>query len=104
MSADVLGARMDTLIVYRPTADVVGAEGAAISSRLRSLNGSTIGLLWNSKVNADVYLRRLQALLSERNEDVSFVWQRKPSSSKPMQEEDLEALQECDAVVTAFGD
>jgi hypothetical protein len=94
-----------TYRVYRPTFDEVEASGGTqLAERPGSLDGKTIGLLWNAKVNADIYLRRLQELLSERHQDVRFVWQQKPTASKPMEPQVLEALRECDVVVTAFGD
>lgn len=100
----MVGVDVNQSVVYRPTADILASAGAAISARLSDFSGATIGLLWNSKANADVYLRRLEVLLAERHENMSFVWRRKPSSSKPMQDDDAAALRDCDAVVTAFGD
>lgn len=90
--------------VYRPTYDEQSIEGHALASRLNALDGKRIGLLWNAKVNADVYLRRMGELISERHRDVEFVWRQKPTASKPMEPDILEELMRCDAVVTAFGD
>jgi hypothetical protein len=97
---------MATYRVYRPTFDEVDVplpEGS-LSTRPQSLNGKKIGLLWNSKVNADIYLHRLQELIASRSENVEFVWRAKPTASKPMEPEVLEAMKQCDLVVTAFGD
>ena len=44
-----------------------------------------IGVLWNYKVNADIYLRRLQEQLTERHQGIEFVWRAKPTASKPME-------------------
>ena len=95
---------MTTYQVYRPTYDDVAATGTKLAARHGSLDGKRVGLLWNAKVNADIYLRRLQELISERHDGVQFVWQQKPTASKPMEPEVFEALRECDVVVTAFGD
>jgi len=97
---------MATFRVYRPTFDPpVQQEGAvALSERPSTLDGKKIGLLWNSKVNADIYLERLRELISERHKNVEFVWQAKPTASRPMEPEVFEALKNCDLVVTAFGD
>jgi hypothetical protein len=97
---------MPTFRVYRPTFDQPAqAEGAvALTDRPASLDGKRIGLLWNSKVNADIYLARLRELISERHHDVEFVWQAKPTASRPMEPEVFAALKDCDLVVTAFGD
>jgi hypothetical protein len=97
---------MSTFRVYRPTFDEPAQiEGAvALTDRPAGLDGKRIGLLWNSKVNADIYLVRLRELISERHRDVEFVWQAKPTASRPMEPEVFEALKGCDLVVTAFGD
>jgi hypothetical protein len=97
---------MPTYRVYRPTydeADVPRPEGT-LSPRPESLDGKRIGLLWNSKVNADIYLRRLQELLAERHQGLEFVWRAKPTASKPMEPDVREDMEACDLVVTAFGD
>ncbi len=97
---------MATYRVYRPTydeADAPRSEGA-LSPRPDSLDGKRIGLLWNSKVNADIYLRRLEELLKDRHQGMEFVWRAKPTASKPMESEVFEDLKACDLVVTAFGD
>lgn len=97
---------MATYRVFRPTydeSDVPPAEGQ-LSPRPESLDGKRIGLLWNSKVNADIYLRRLQELISARSDGVEFVWRAKPTASKPMEPDVLDAMKTCDLVVTAFGD
>jgi len=97
---------MPTFRVYRPTFDEPehAETRAALAERPGSLDGKRIGLLWNSKVNADIYLERLKELISERHRDVEFVWQAKPTASRPMEPEVFEALRSCDLVVTAFGD
>jgi len=95
-----------TYRVYRPTPDkadvTVSEPGLAVRSGV--LDGKRIGLLWNAKVNADIYLHRLQELIAERHVGVEFVWQAKPTASKPMEPEVLDEMRTCDLVVTAFGD
>ncbi|MDQ3576573.1 MAG: hypothetical protein M3400_14765 [Actinomycetota bacterium] len=95
---------MATYRVFRPTVDEPENLGDPLAQRRGSLDGKRIGLLWNSKVNADIYLRRLQELIEARNKDVEFVFRAKPTASKPMEPEVVEAMQGCDLVVTAFGD
>ncbi len=95
---------MPTYRVFRPTVDAPESLGDPLAQRRGSLDGKRIGLLWNSKVNADIYLRRLQELIQDRNSDVEFVFRAKPTASKPMEPEVAEAMQGCDLVVTAFGD
>jgi hypothetical protein len=95
-----------TYRVYRPTPDKAEepASEQALATRPGSLAGKRIGLLWNAKVNADIYLHRLQELIAERHPGVEFVWQAKPTASKPMEPEVLDEMRTCDLVVTAFGD
>lgn len=96
---------MTTYRVYRPTFDPEpAADVPALSPRPESLSGKRIGLLWNSKVNADIYLRRMRELIGERYDDVEFVWRAKPTASKPMEPDVVAAMSACDLVVTAFGD
>lgn len=96
---------MATYRVYRPTYDEPATTGGSrLAARTGALDGKRIGLLWNAKVNADIYLRRLQELISERHRDVEFVWRAKLTASKPMEPETLDDLRRCDLVVTAFGD
>ena len=95
---------MATYHVYRPTYDEIESVGTRLATRKGTLDGQRIGLLWNAKVNADIYLRRLQELIAERHAGVEFVWRQKPTASKPMEPDVLEDLRECDVVVTAFGD
>lgn len=96
---------MATYRVFRPTYDQLDAAGGVrLSPRSGTLDGKRIGLLWNAKVNADIYLTRLKELLAEKYDGVEFVWQAKPTASKPMEPEVLEELRTCDVVVTAFGD
>ena len=97
---------MATYRVYRPTPDKAEetAGEPVLATRPGSLDGKRIGLLWNAKVNADIYLHRLQELITERHPGVEFVWQAKPTASKPMEPEVLDEMRTCDLVVTAFGD
>ena len=97
---------MTTFRVFRPTPDPDAAprgEGG-LSRRPESLDGKRIGLLWNAKVNADIYLRRLEELLSTRYDGLEFVHAAKPTASKPMEPDVLDEMRRCDLVVTAFGD
>lgn len=94
---------MAELVVFKPTADrKIGTQDLAW--RTQSLDGKTVGLLFNAKVNADVYLEQIKELIDERFSNVTFVNRSKPTASKPMAPEVFEALSRCDVVVNAFGD
>jgi hypothetical protein len=73
-----------------------------LARRAPDLRGKTIGLLDNSKPNADKFLERVGELLKREYRDVKIVSRRKNNRT----EADClpELLQTCDAVVTAFAD
>ena len=58
---------MYTLKVLDPVAPVLGEVNASpMAPRPRSLEGKTIGLVWNGKANGDVALRRAGQLIQEK--------------------------------------
>ena len=99
-----------TIFVLDPTAkaNVQRYEKAA---RLEALEGKRIGFLDNGKPNADIFLARIEELLSERY-GFSGVIRRskvggvsKDSSAAPAPEEIIaEFADKCDLVVNAIGD
>ena len=73
--------------------------------RLVSLAGTRVGLIDDSKRNADVLLEELADILRTRYEIAGVKWHRKPSASRPADPEALkELVEECDSVVVAIGD
>ncbi len=73
--------------------------------RLASLAGTRVGLIDDSKRNADVLLEELADILRTRYEISGVKWHRKPSASRPADPEALkELVAECDSVVVAIGD
>ena len=73
--------------------------------RLASLAGTRVGLIDDSKRNADVLLEELAEILRTRYEIAGVKWHRKPSASRPADPEALkELVEECDSVVVAIGD
>jgi len=90
------------MIVLDPTA---GKAAATLQSaaRVPSIDGLTVGLLDISKPRGDVFLNRLEELLTERGANVArYV---KPTFSKPAPV-DLrhEIAANCDAVIEALAD
>ena len=51
--------------VLEPTAKAIGAE-AQIAPHVSDLNGKAIGFLDNAKANANIFLARVEELLSQR--------------------------------------
>ena len=73
--------------------------------RLASLAGTRIGLIDDSKRNADVLLEELAELLRTRYEITDVKWHRKPSASRPADPAAIKELaEECDSVIIAIGD
>ena len=89
-------------VVLDPTAGKAAATLQA-APRLASLDGLTVGLLDISKPRGDVFLGRLEELLSERGASVARYT--KPTFAKPAPG-DLrhEIAENCDAVIEALAD
>jgi len=90
--------------VYDPRG-VVGAEKRAIAARVRSLDGLRLGILDNTKWNANKLLRELRDQLQAQHPLAAVNYYRKESFSRfadPALVEKIRA--ENDIVVTAIGD
>ncbi len=73
--------------------------------RLASLAGTRLGLIDDSKRNADVLLEELAEVLRTRYEITEVKWHRKPSASRPADPKALKELTEqVDSVIIAIGD
>jgi len=73
--------------------------------RFTSLDGVRLGLLGNSKLNADAVLLAIGDLLKERFAIESVMMRRKPTFSKPAPDEVVDELVEnADVIVTGVGD
>lgn len=91
-----------TRIVVDPTAELEPA-GRALRPRPDTLTGATVGLLDISKPRGDVFLDRLERLLSDRGATV--VRYAKPTFTKPAPI-DLrrEIAARCEVVIEALAD
>lgn len=95
---------MPEYTLVNPTTEPVIApfDGAP---RLPTLAGARLGLIDDSKRNADGLLEELSEILRTRYEIAGVRWHRKPSASRPADPAALAALVKyCDAVVIAIGD
>ena len=84
--------------------DIDVQDRARPAARLGSLQGRVVGLLNNSKGNADHLLERIAVHLSGEHGVRDFVRLTKPIFSRPAPEAQLEQLHLCDAVITAIAD
>jgi len=82
----------------------VSIEENPITERLETLEGKTIGLLSNSKANADVLLDEIGNILVEEYGVEETVYRRKDKSPIPADGLAEQLNSQCDAVVNAYGD
>jgi hypothetical protein len=90
--------------VYDPRG-VVGAEQKAIAPRLRSLDGLRLGILDNTKWNANKLLREVRDRLQAAHALASVSYYRKESFSRFAAPELIRRIRsENDLALTAIGD
>jgi hypothetical protein len=75
-----------------------------IASRLAGVRGARIAFVDNSKVNADVFIGRIGALLGERYGAVTADIVRKLAPKDDLTDAELAQLAGYDAVVQGIGD
>jgi hypothetical protein len=92
------------ITVYDPRG-VVGAGKKAIAARIRSLDGLRLGILDNTKWNANKLLRGVRDRLAARAPLAAVNYYRKESFSRFADPALIEKIRgENDVVVTAIGD
>ena len=90
-------------LVNPTTEPIIAAFDGA--PRLPSLAGTRLGIIDDSKKNADVLLEELVELLRTRYEISDVKWHRKPSASRPADPSAIrELVASCDSVIVAVGD
>ncbi|MFY1637995.1 UGSC family (seleno)protein [Solwaraspora sp. WMMB335] len=89
-----------------PTATTATPTGpVALAARRKALPGSTVGLLANTKRNAEQLLDDVGALLEQLHGVARVVRRKKPNINEPMPPDMLaELVATCDAVVVGVGD
>ena len=97
-------AQKQEYVLVKPTTEAIVApiDGAP---RLASLAGTRLGVIDDSKRNADALLEELVEILRTRYEISEVKWHRKPSASRPADPAAIRELVEaCDSVIIAIGD
>ena len=96
-------AQNEHLLVNPVTQPIIAPFDGA--PRLASLAGTRLGIIDDSKRNADVLLVELAEVLRTRYEITEVRWHRKPSASRPTDPTALKELTEqVDSVIIAIGD
>lgn len=89
--------------ILNPVPSTPRAAVTPLAPRLRDLRGKRIGILDNSKPNADALLGRVAELLVERTGAAEIVRWRKPGASIPAADHDAVAAS-ADVFVTGSAD
>ena len=93
-----------TLTVLDPTIEAK-IESSMISERPESLDGLTIGLLANGKLNSEEILQYVYEVINEKYKLGTPIYANKGNASKPCPPDLLENLaNECDLIITSSGD
>ena len=90
-------------VVLDPRGEI-SAEETPITTRLNSMEGATVGLLSNSKANADVLLEKVGEILVEEHGVEATIHRQKDKSPIPADGLAEQLNSKCDAVVNAYGD
>ena len=96
---------MFTLEVLNPVAESEGEAKKAVSKAARrpgSLDGLTLGLLWNSKRGGDIALDKAGQLVSNKYRNVKVI---RYDGTMPCEKKLMaRARQECDVFIGSTGD
>ena len=88
-----------------PTGHHMNESGSHISPRVNDLRGKRLGLLDNTKANAELILRKIADILDAKYEFSEIYYTKKHSSNLPPKPEILSDLhREADIVIAGVGD
>jgi len=98
-------ALLHTEVILSPQGTSQRKQHRLAPRRFASLDGVRLGLLGNSKLNADAVLLAIGDLLKERYAIESVVVRSKPTFSKPAPDDIVdELISGSDVIVTGVGD
>jgi hypothetical protein len=92
-----------SITVLNPTSHSE-AMSLRLALPLTSLKGSLVGVLDNSKVNADSIFQHVERILVEQYGVREVLWRRKHDFSRPAPAGMLAELSACDAIISGVGD
>jgi len=93
----------EMVAVFDPTAEG-RARAIPIASRPDNLNHKVLGVIWNTKPNGDILLRRILERLSERFHLSGTIWRQKPGAAMSGGDIINEFGETADAVLIGPGD
>jgi hypothetical protein len=94
----------ETMLVLDPTARANLPE-REMASRVDSLEGKVVGILYNFKPNADLILERIEEILSKKFAVKEVVRRSKSDAASGARQEVLDELADrCDLVINGVGD
>jgi len=91
------------LTLINPMNETVGAV-AKPAPRLAGLSGKTVALRDISKPGGNVFLDRVERILTERHGVAKVIRAMKPTFAKPAPPDVIEAIRHADAVIEALAD
>lgn len=96
---------MDLESVLDPTGAVDAPADTSLAPRLRTLRGTTLGLLDNGKPNGAALLAEFGKALQERHGVKDVLMFTKPYFGTPVEPTQTQRIfEECDFAITAIGD
>lgn len=90
--------------ILNPTIQDVSQDQKKMAPRLNTLNGTTIGLLSNSKHNANRLMEKTIAHLRKKYNIKEIITVNKNHPSEQITAKEIEVLKRSHAVITAIGD
>ena len=92
------------MVVLDPTVSPLPADGV-VADRPTTLEGVSIGLLANGKLNSEEMLTALHDVLADRFEFGAVIQRNKHNASRTCPEDIIDELvEQCDVVITSSGD
>ena len=92
-----------TIRVLDPTFGDADA-GTRLIPGLQSMEGATIGLLDNGKINVRGLLDHVEEIFRSRYAVGNVIRFKKPDASRPVPPDVIEEMKGCEAVISAVGD
>jgi len=94
---------MSTIQILNPTI-YDDTQRLKLAPQLAALRNARIAFVDNSKVNADIFLERVKALLGEKYSAAAGATVRKLAPKDDLSAAELMQLRDYDAVIQGFGD